>query len=185
MTGVDKSAAMFRVAATFIRDPRATWIQARAESVDQHVTGPVNAVLCNSAIWQTGVTATATAVRGDERPAAGSRSTCGPGVIPQMFRTSFIDHTDLGIMPVIRSLPSGGIMPDHACDRGAVRLDPGASRSHAYQADPDANVSRPSVTSVATLGSLSQAQQRAVTTPAKLPIVRHCASSRSTGNHGP
>ena len=24
-------------------------------------------------------------------------------------------------------------MPDHACDRGAVRLDPGASRSQAYQ----------------------------------------------------
>jgi hypothetical protein len=31
------------------------------------------------------------------------------------------------------ALPSGGIMPDHACDRGAVRLDPGASRSQAYQ----------------------------------------------------
>jgi hypothetical protein len=27
-------------------------------------------------------------------------------------------------------------MPDHACDRGAVRLDPGASRSQAYQPDP-------------------------------------------------
>ena len=24
-------------------------------------------------------------------------------------------------------------MPDHACDRGAARLDPGASRSQAYQ----------------------------------------------------
>jgi hypothetical protein len=24
-------------------------------------------------------------------------------------------------------------MPDHACDRGAVRLDPGASRSQAYR----------------------------------------------------
>ena len=29
-------------------------------------------------------------------------------------------------------------MPDHACDRGAVRLDLGASRSQAYQPDPDA-----------------------------------------------
>ena len=28
-------------------------------------------------------------------------------------------------------------MPDHACDRGAVRLDPDASRSQAYQADED------------------------------------------------
>jgi hypothetical protein len=31
-------------------------------------------------------------------------------------------------------------MPDHACDRGAVRLDPGASRSQAYQPDEDALV---------------------------------------------
>jgi hypothetical protein len=28
-------------------------------------------------------------------------------------------------------------MPDHACDRGAVRLDPGASRSQAYQPEAD------------------------------------------------
>jgi hypothetical protein len=28
-------------------------------------------------------------------------------------------------------------MPDHACDRGAARLDPGASRSQAYQPDAD------------------------------------------------
>jgi hypothetical protein len=56
---------------------------------------------------------------------------------------------------------------------------------YSFHADPDADVSRPTATSVATLGSLSQTQQRAATTPAKLPIVRHCASSRSTGNHGP
>jgi hypothetical protein len=33
--------------------------------------------------------------------------------------------------------PSGGIMPDHACDRGAARPDPGASRSQAYQPEAD------------------------------------------------
>jgi hypothetical protein len=37
----------------------------------------------------------------------------------------------------IRSLSSGGIMPDHACDRGAARLDLGASRSQAYQPNED------------------------------------------------
>ena len=38
-------------------------------------------------------------------------------------------------MPVIEDhAPSKlGIMPDHACDRGAARLDPGASRPQAYQ----------------------------------------------------
>jgi ubiquinone/menaquinone biosynthesis C-methylase UbiE len=63
VTGVDKSAAMLGVAATSISDLRATWIQARAESVDQYVIEPVDAVLCNSAIWQTDVAATAIAVR--------------------------------------------------------------------------------------------------------------------------
>jgi SAM-dependent methyltransferase len=61
--GADKSAAMLKVAASSTTDPRATWIQARAESVDQHVTGPVDAVLCNPAIWQTDVAATAIAAR--------------------------------------------------------------------------------------------------------------------------
>ncbi len=63
VTGVDQSAAMLGVAASSVTDPRATWIQARAESVDQHVTRPADAVICNSAIWQTDFAATAVAVR--------------------------------------------------------------------------------------------------------------------------
>lgn len=63
VTGVDQSAAMLGVAASSTTDPRATWIQARAESVDQHVTEPVDALICNSAIWQTDFAATAMAVR--------------------------------------------------------------------------------------------------------------------------
>jgi SAM-dependent methyltransferase len=68
VTGVDKSAAMLKVAASSVTDPRATWIQASAESVDQHVTGPVDAVICNSAIWQTAIAATAMAVRAVMKP---------------------------------------------------------------------------------------------------------------------
>jgi SAM-dependent methyltransferase len=63
VTSVDKSAAMLEVAASSTADPRVTWIQAPAETVDQQVTGPVDAVVCNSAIWQTDLAATATAVR--------------------------------------------------------------------------------------------------------------------------
>ncbi len=63
VTGVDKSAAMLGVAASSTDDPRATWIQSRAETVDQHVTEPVDALICNSAIWQTDFAATAMAVR--------------------------------------------------------------------------------------------------------------------------
>ena len=63
VTGVDQSAAMLTVAASSTTDPRATWIQAPAESVDQHVTESVDVVICNSAIWQTDVAAAAMAVR--------------------------------------------------------------------------------------------------------------------------
>jgi SAM-dependent methyltransferase len=63
VTGVDKSAAMLGVAASSISDPRATFVQAPAERVDRHVTGPADVVICNSAIWQTDFAATATAVR--------------------------------------------------------------------------------------------------------------------------
>jgi SAM-dependent methyltransferase len=63
VTGVDQSAAMLDVAASSITDPRASWIRARAESVDQHVTETVDAIVCNSAIWQTDLAATATAAR--------------------------------------------------------------------------------------------------------------------------
>lgn len=63
VVGVDKSPAMLAVAARAVSDRRATWIQAAAEDVDHHVAGPVEAVVCNSAIWQTDLAATATAVR--------------------------------------------------------------------------------------------------------------------------
>jgi SAM-dependent methyltransferase len=63
LTGVDKSAAMLEVAARSIADRRATFLQAPAERVDRQVTGPVDVVICNSAIWQTDFAASSTAVR--------------------------------------------------------------------------------------------------------------------------
>jgi SAM-dependent methyltransferase len=63
VTGVDQSAAMLGVAASSVTDPRASWIQAPVESVDQHVTETADAILCNSAIWQTDLAATAKAAR--------------------------------------------------------------------------------------------------------------------------
>lgn len=60
--GVDKSAAMLAIAAQSIADQRVTWIQARAENLDQHVAR-ADAVVCNSAIWQTDLASTAAAVR--------------------------------------------------------------------------------------------------------------------------
>jgi ubiquinone/menaquinone biosynthesis C-methylase UbiE len=59
----DKSAAMLAVAAESVSDPRATWVRSAAESIDERLTQPVDAVVCNSAIWQTDLPATAAAVR--------------------------------------------------------------------------------------------------------------------------
>jgi len=61
--GADKSPAMLAVAARSVPDRRVRWIEAAAENIDHHLVEPVDAVVCNSAIWQTDVAATAAAVR--------------------------------------------------------------------------------------------------------------------------
>jgi SAM-dependent methyltransferase len=63
VTGADQSAAMLAVAARAGGDPRMTWVKTPAENVDRHVAAPIDAVVCNSAIWQTDLAATAAAVR--------------------------------------------------------------------------------------------------------------------------
>jgi len=63
VVAVDKSPAMLKVAASSVRDPRVQWLQASAEDVDRHLSEPVHVAICNSAIWQTDLAATASAVR--------------------------------------------------------------------------------------------------------------------------
>jgi SAM-dependent methyltransferase len=63
LTSVDGSAAMLAMARATVTDPRVTWVQARAEDLARHVTGPAAAVICNSAIWQTQFSTTMPAVR--------------------------------------------------------------------------------------------------------------------------
>ncbi len=48
--GVDKSAAMLAAAASSVADPRVTWIHGLAETIGRHLTTPVDAAICNSAI---------------------------------------------------------------------------------------------------------------------------------------
>jgi hypothetical protein len=59
---------MLAAAASSVADPRVTWVHARAETVPQHLTGPVDAAVCNSAIWQTDLAETAAGVRAVIRP---------------------------------------------------------------------------------------------------------------------
>ncbi len=62
---VDGSAAMLDVAQTETTDPRVRWIHSPAEEVDHCLPDParrVDAVVCNSAIWQTDLPTTVAAV---------------------------------------------------------------------------------------------------------------------------
>ncbi|HEX6525206.1 MAG TPA: class I SAM-dependent methyltransferase [Streptosporangiaceae bacterium] len=60
---VDSAQAMLTEARSQVRDDRVRWLRARAEHLDRYGTGAVDVVVCNSAIWQTDVSATVAAVR--------------------------------------------------------------------------------------------------------------------------
>jgi SAM-dependent methyltransferase len=65
---VDGSAAMLDVARSEVAEPRVRWVHARAEDLDGQLDEPADAVLCNSAFWQTDMPAAAEAVRRTLRP---------------------------------------------------------------------------------------------------------------------
>jgi SAM-dependent methyltransferase len=65
---LDNAAAMQRVGRRTLTDPRLTWVTALAEDLADHVPGPADAVVCNSAIWKTNVRAVFAAVHQVLRP---------------------------------------------------------------------------------------------------------------------
>jgi SAM-dependent methyltransferase len=65
---LDNAAAMQRVSRRTLTDPRLTWVTAPAEDLADHVPGPADAVVCNSAIWKTNVRAVFAAVHQVLRP---------------------------------------------------------------------------------------------------------------------
>jgi len=107
--GVDKSAAMLAVAAETITDPRVAWIQTAAEDVGQHVTEIVDTVVCNSAIWQTDMAATAAAVR--TVVATGSRFVFNVGA-------GFFDDSDDPNFPDDQASPTSVMIAIAAQDYG-------------------------------------------------------------------
>jgi SAM-dependent methyltransferase len=68
IVAVDGSAAMLGEARARLTDPRIRWVHARVEDLADHVSEPADAVLCNSAIWQTDMPGTFAAVRRVLRP---------------------------------------------------------------------------------------------------------------------
>jgi trans-aconitate methyltransferase len=62
IVAVDGSAAMLAEARARLTDPRIRWVHARVEQLAEHVSEPADAVVCNSAIWQTDMPTTFAAV---------------------------------------------------------------------------------------------------------------------------
>jgi SAM-dependent methyltransferase len=126
--GADKSAAMLAVAARVIADPRVTWVQARAENVNRHVTAPVDDVVCNSAIWQTDLAATATAVRNILATGGRFVFNVGAGLLGQHEDPNFADDRPSPIT----------IMRDIAAqDYGWRPPDPGPARPERPRLSPE------------------------------------------------
>ncbi|HUZ23174.1 MAG TPA: class I SAM-dependent methyltransferase [Streptosporangiaceae bacterium] len=65
---VDASTAMQEAGRRSRPHPRITWVVSRAEDLAERVAGPVDAVLCNAAIWKTDTPATFAAVKRILRP---------------------------------------------------------------------------------------------------------------------
>ena len=65
---VDAAKAMQTVGQRTYPDQRITWVVARAESLADHISGPIDAVVCNSAIWKTDTIAVFTAAKCILRP---------------------------------------------------------------------------------------------------------------------
>ena len=65
---VDSAEAMQRIGRRTLTDPRVTWITAKAEAVADYIGEPVDAVICNSAIWKTDTPAAFAAVKRILRP---------------------------------------------------------------------------------------------------------------------
>ena len=81
VTAVDGSAAMLAIAAGEVADQRVSWLRSQAEDIGGRLTGPVDAVICNAAIWQTDLDAVAQAVGGLLRPAGRFAFNVGTGLL--------------------------------------------------------------------------------------------------------
>jgi SAM-dependent methyltransferase len=64
VVAVDGAAAMLAEARSRVADERVQWVLGRAESLTADLAAGVDAVVCNQAFWQTGMSAAAAAVRG-------------------------------------------------------------------------------------------------------------------------
>jgi ubiquinone/menaquinone biosynthesis C-methylase UbiE len=93
---VDASATMLASARAQVTDGRVTWLRAPAEHLGEHPLDDVDAVVCNSAFWQTDMQATTAAVRKVLRP--------GGRFVFNLSAAMLADHADADESDPLREL---------------------------------------------------------------------------------
>ena len=118
VVAVDKSPAMLKAAAASVRDRRVQWVQATAEDLDHQLSEPVDAAVCNSAIWQTDLAVTLSALRHVLRTGGRLVFNVGLGFLEQED-----DPNRLGDLPAVMQVIAAR---DHGWAPPAPRTPPSA-----------------------------------------------------------
>jgi SAM-dependent methyltransferase len=116
---LDNAAAMQRVGRRTLTDPRLTWVTAPAEDLADHVLGPADAVVCNSAIWKTNVRAVFAAVQKVLRPGGRFVFNIGGGFAGVRHRDESTQRTGPSLNSLIHQVAARdyGYAPPPAAER--------------------------------------------------------------------
>ncbi|MEO6204852.1 MAG: class I SAM-dependent methyltransferase [Mycobacteriales bacterium] len=104
VVALDGSAAMLDQARQQVIDPRVTWVQARAEDVADVVPEPCDAVVCNSAIWQTDMSATFAGIRQVLRPGGTFVCNIGRMFLIMPFSKEELQRTKPGLFDLMQAI---------------------------------------------------------------------------------
>jgi SAM-dependent methyltransferase len=104
VVAVDGSAAMLEQARRQVTDSRVRWIEARAEQLVEAVQAPVDAIVCNSAIWQTELAATFAGVHAVLRPGGTFVCNVGRMFLVMPFSEADLNRTKPGLMELMSAI---------------------------------------------------------------------------------
>jgi ubiquinone/menaquinone biosynthesis C-methylase UbiE len=115
---VDASAAMLAVARERLTDRTIRWVHARAEDLADHVAEPADAVLCNSAIWQTDMPAAFAAVRRVLRPGGRFAFNIGADHMTMPEHAPSRPDSELSLLELMRQVAAASYGWQPAADPG-------------------------------------------------------------------
>lgn len=125
LIAVDASAAMLTEARRAIADPRVEWAERRAEELSEVIdAGRVDAVVCNSAIWQSDMAATFAGVRRVLRPGGRFAFNIGRQFIVMPFSDDELNPTGPRLWELLEAYAviDHGHVPSRPARRGGPPL---------------------------------------------------------------